>query len=759
MDSTNSLAIGTAVESRTAARAGASPWLVPLFGGTLFVSAFLLFLVQPMIAKMVLPMLGGAPMVWNACMVFFQLTLLAGYAYAHGATTWLTGRTQIMFHAALLLVPLAVLPVLIRADAAAPPAGNPILWLLVLLAFTIGLPFFVLSTSASVLQHWFSRTDHPAARDPYFLYTASNLGSFLALAAYPVLVEPQLTVREQSTLWTAGYLAFIALAACCAVATWRHAGRSPADRLDAGVDRTTDERSRATDVSVIRRARWVMLAFIPSSLMLAVTSYLSTDIAAVPLLWIVPLGLYLLTFVLAFSASAERARAISRKALPLLVVPLALLMSTGATTVLSLVFSLHLLAFVAAALHCHGSLAEDRPGAAALTEFYLLVSFGGMLGGLFNSLVAPVIFDGILEYPLVLSLACLFLPGPTGAASPRDKWLDVVIPAGVGVATAVIAQQVGGDAALRVLLAGVAVPAIFTFAQRRRPIRFGLSVAALIFAGLMFGGTARQALYAERTFFGVYRVNQFRDGDYRVLAHGTTLHGMQALRGPEIGEPLTYFHRTGPFGQAFSLLPQAQHGRHIAVIGLGVGTLGAYAGPHQQFTFFEIDPAVERIARNPDYFNFLERCAERCHVVIGDARLSLARTSANEPYDVLVLDAFSSDSIPIHLITREAVALYLSKLAPNGALIFHISNRHLDLEPVVANLAAAHGLIAYGQFDTPAKDWPKSKSSSDWVVMARSRAELGGIVGDPRWTELKASAAGPLWTDDFSNILSVLKRR
>ncbi len=596
--------------------------VVPVFTSTLFVSAFLLFLVQPMVAKMVLPLLGGSPMVWNTCMVFFQIALLVGYAYAHAATKKLNAPVQVAAHVVLVLLPFSVLPFLIRPDSAHPPENAPIAWLLLLLAAAIGLPFLTLATTASVLQHWFSRTNHPSARDPYFLYVASNIGSFIALIAYPTVVEPSLSLRDQSRFWTAGYTVFALLLISCAVLAWR-AGLSKTRATGAAVNTAPTDTGRLT---MSRRASWVGLAFIPSSLMLAVTTYLSTDVGAVPLLWIVPLGLYLITFIAAFSAKSSVLQGVAQRMFPLLLVPLAMLLSLRATSNLAIMIPLHTLTFTAAALLCHTRLAHDRPAPSHLTEFYLWISFGGMLGGLFNGLAAPLLFTWILEYPLVLVAACVVLPGAMSRASRRELTLDFVVPIGVGVLTVAGAQI--APAQMTMAHAIAAVPALVAFGARRRPLRFAMSIAALTFGGLVLG--AGQALYAERTFFGIYRLQDDKDGEYRVLSHGTTLHGMQALKGPERGEPLTYYHRAGPFGQAFAGLSQVRAPREVAVIGLGVGSLAAYAQPGQRWTFYEIDEAVERIARNARYFSYMERCGERCRIVIGDGRLSLERVAGNQ---------------------------------------------------------------------------------------------------------------------------------
>jgi hypothetical protein len=730
-----------------------SSLIVPLFASTMFLSGFLLFLVEPMAARMVLPVLGGVPMVWNGCVVFFQIVMLAGYGYALGASRWLPLRRHVLLHAAVLAVPAAVLPFTIQAGAAAPPEGNPLAWLLLLLTRSIGLPFFVLSTSASVFQHWLSRTDHPSARDPYFLYSSSNFGCLLALASYPIVVEPLFTLREQTRFWAIGYAEFVLLALGCAVIAWRRQAL-----VSKAVDTTAATDTLAAPITTMRRVRWMALAFVPSSLMLAVTTYVSTDIAAVPLLWILPLALYLLTFALAFGRHSAAVGAVARRILPLLVVPLTLFMVAKVRAPLAAIVSLHLAAFGVMALNCHVDLSHDRPEASRLTEFYFWVSLGGMLGGLFNTLAAPLLFDSIVEYPLVVLIACLLF---RTSESPKARAVraDAIVPLMVGGLTAAILLVVSGRGApLALQVAALSVPALLSFSQRRHSRRFGYCVAALTVAGVVFGNASERVLYATRTFFGVYRVSEDLTGRYHGLAHGTTLHGMQALAPERRGEALTYFHATGPFGQAWNGLPSTVTNGDIGVVGLGIGTLGSYAKPAQRWTFFEIDPAIERIARTPQYFSFMDACGDRCRVIIGDARISLARVPEHA-YSLLVLDAFSSDSIPMHLMTREAFSLYLSRLRPDGALVMHISNRHLRLAPVVARLAESQGLAALQQIDAMGPGWPDGKSESHWIVMTRNRGDLDLLARDTRWRPLVAGESTPLWTDDFSNILSVLSVR
>jgi len=739
----------------TAARAGSRSIVVPLFAATMFASGLLLFLVEPMVARMVLPILGGVPMVWNGCVVFFQIVMLAGYGYAFGASRWLSLKQHVVLHAVLLAAPALVLPFMIAPGSVAPPAGNPLGWLLLILAGTIGIPFFVLSTTASVFQHWLSRTDDPAAKDPYFLYSASNLGCLLALATYPTVVETTLTLSQQARLWAYGYGAFVALAAGCSIVAWRRPGVQAVRGAEAARENVGD-----TGVTMVRRLRWTVLAFIPSSLMLGVTSYISTDIAAVPLLWIVPLALYLLTFALAFGRHAARAGSIAGRALPLLVVPLALFMATKVSAPLTPILLLHLGTFFVLALTCHTSLAGDRPGASHLTEFYFWMSFGGMLGGMFNTLASPVLFNSVVEYPFAVLLACLFYrPSAAAPGTERRRVVDALVPlvvGGVAAAALIVLNDRGASLALR--LEFLAIPVFVAFTQRRNARRFGWSIAAFFAAVFAFNNADGQLLYATRTFFGVYRVTEDPSHRYNGLAHGTTLHGMQSLSAERRGEALTYYHATGPFGQAWRALPRGAAGSNIAVVGLGVGTLASYAGPSQRWTFFEIDPAIEQIARTPSYFSFMETCGDRCHVVVGDARISLARVPEGG-YDLLVLDAFSSDSIPMHLMTREALSLYLSRIAPDGAILVHISNRHLRLAPVIAKMAASEGLVGLQEVDLTGPNWPEGKTASHWIALARTRGDLGRLVDDPRWTPLVAPGSTPPWTDDFSNILSVLDLR
>jgi spermidine synthase len=768
--------------------------LLQFYGLTLFVSAGLLFLIEPMFAKMVLPLLGGTPAVWNTCMVFFQAALLAGYAYAHAAPARLGVRRQAALHFVLLLLPLAVLPIAVPKDWTPPGEANPIPWLLLLLTVAVGLPFFVVATSGPLLQKWFAATGHPAARDPYFLYSASNFGSMLALLAYPVLLEPNLRLAQQSTLWTVGYVAFVALTAGCAVALWRSPGsgvrgqESGVRGQESGVRGQRSEVSEQASPSLTTVLRWIILAFVPSSLMLSVTTYLTTDIAAIPLLWIIPLAIYLLSFILVFARRPPMSHFLMVRLMPLLILLLTIVILSVATEPVWLLVPIHLLTFFIIAMVCHGELARLRPPAQYLTQFYLWLAVGGVLGGLFNALLAPLVFNAIIEYPLVLVLACLLRPRldadedeqgkrkkergkkeeePAGASFfPFSFFLaplgrDVALAAALGLLTAGLVlglQSLGWEhGSLSVgLMFGLPAALCYTFLDR--PIRFGLGIGALLLAGALYQGVYGGTIDRERSFFGVHRVTIDATGTQHLLVHGNTVHGRQVMEPEPRDEPLTYYHRSGPIGQVFGAFSGPAAKPEVGIVGLGAGSLAAYGESGQHFTYYEIDPTVVRIARDPRYFTFLRDTKATLDIVLGDARLTL-RDAPERRFGLLVMDAFSSDAIPLHLLTREALAMYVSKLADDGVLAFHVSNRYLILQPVLADLARDARLLCWGQNDVELTEDEKKlgKSPSQWVLMARKRDHLGKLARDERWLQLGGRPGVPVWTDDFSNLFSVFK--
>jgi hypothetical protein len=470
------------------------------------------------------------------------------------------------------------------------------------------------------------------------------------------------------------------------------------------------------------------------------------------MLWVAPLAIYLLTFILAFGRGRDRALGLADRFLPplLLAVSVALMLRTQLKIAPALL--VHLVPFLAAATLCHGILAKDRPSSRHLTEFYFWLALGGMVGGLFNTLAAPLLFSRIVEYPLALAaVACL---RPSRSQKESGSALDWILPlAAAGVAGAVLFGQVVGTQSI-VVGSAMVVVVLITLARRHERRTLAAVAGIFLVASPWVKKPGEQVLHAERTFFGAYRVSEEPASRTRSLAHGTTLHGMQYVQGDRRGEPLTYYHRNGPLGRLLATVPQLKQPGEVAAIGLGIGTLAAYARPGQHWTFFEIDPAIERIARDDRFFTFLKDCDSRCSVVIGDARLSLTERR-DARYQLIVLDAFSSDAIPMHLLTQEAVALYLSRLEPHGIMAFHVSNRHLDLGPVVGRLAADSGLIAMPLRDQRGPAWPSERAPSAWVMVARSADDLRALTGSRTWSPPPVGDA-PLWTDDFSNILQVL---
>lgn len=728
-----------------------------VFGLTLFLSAGLLFSLQPMVAKMLLPLLGGTPAVWNTCMVFFQGLLLGGYAYAMFISRRSVGQ-QIVFQLGLLVLACVSLPIGLSAFwlNSVPSTSNPAPWLLACLAATVGLPFFIASSNGPLLQKWFSNTGLRSAADPYFLYSASNAGSFVALLSYPALLEPNFNLQLQSRIWAIGYLILICLIAVCAVMLWRSRARTVEG---ASIELTDPDNSVASvdDVpSNGKRLRWIALAFVPSSLMLGVTNYLTTDIASLPLLWVVPLAIYLFTLVLAFS----RRQIISPRSLTVVLPAITVLFLFVYFSRISIepswMIALSLIYFFVVALTCHTHVAALRPGAKYLTEFYLWFSLGGVLGGIFNALLAPLIFTSVVEYPLMVLLACLLLPGEPGLDQLR--WKEYAKPIVILVGTLVLGIAVNKLApnSLSGLLVVLALPMILAYTSRRRPLIFVLCMAAVIVGSTVVRVDDR-TLHVERNFFGVLRVTSNADDSVHSIYHDSTVHGRQFTAKERRCEPLSYFHREGPLGYVFTAFRKSTAPRNVAVVGLGAGAILAHSLPAENWTYYEINPAVVEIARDKRYFSYVGECAQvPFNVVLGDARLRL-REATDAAYGLIVIDAFSSDAIPVHLMTQQALDLYLSKLAPGGFLVFHISNRNLDLRPVVADLAKSRNLTGVYLGD-PALDPVKGKDSSIWFVMTRQESEAKALAETPIASPLTADGKH-LWTDDFSNILSVFRWR
>ncbi len=733
-----------------------------LWAVTVFLGSGLLFVIQPMIARMLLPRVGGAPSTWTTCVLFFQAVLLAGYVYAH----WVgrrRARTQLAIHVALLLLPLGMLPFSIVSGAPGTGPLAPTLWLLRALALAIGLPFFVLAAGAPLLQKWLAGSRLPGSGDPYVLYAASNAGSLMALAAYPILIEPALGLARQAVCWTGGYALYVVLALTCAVRAWR---------ASASVAREGTPAGNPVDVRAYEArqwGQWIALAAAPSSLMLGVTSLLTADAAGLPFLWVLPLALYLLSFVVAFARRAGPSRQWARL-LPIGAVVFMLLWMIKATEPLAFVLGAHLAAFFVAAMACHTELARRRPPPRHLTAYYAYIGAGGVIGGAFNALIAPAVFRDWVEIPLAFALVCLLIPARDDSGS-AFRASDAALAAGVGLLTVALVRVgdiVGTTGRTREVLT-LAVPVLLTFLLSQRRYRFGLTVGAVLLAGSLDTSLRGQVELTVRSSFGVHRVTRDDSGGdgqgmaYRKLYHGSTIHGVQradAATGAPVRarEPLGYYTPDSPIGRLFRSFPADDRPKRVGIVGLGAGSLLAYAEPGERWRIFEIDPLVKRIAEDDRLFSYLPEARKRgvaADVVLGDARLTLAASA--EALDVLVLDAFTGAAIPVHLLTREALELYKEKLSASGVVACHVSNRHLDLAPLLRDTAEDLGLASTIDAELePPPGGPAYVMGSRWVFLARSSEALRARAL-PSIVWLSPRKRGRTWTDDRSDLLSLFR--
>jgi hypothetical protein len=716
-----------------------------IFTLAVFLSAALLFVVEPMFGKMVLPLLGGSPAVWTTCMLFFQGALLLGYFYAHILPKWLGLPRHALLHLVLLGLCVLLLPISVERTAWGLRVDHPNLWLLLVLTISLGAPFVLLSSTGPLLQVWFSRTSHPSAHNPYFLYAASNAGSLIALLSYPFLIEPAITLYGQRRLWSVGYLVLILIVALAA--TYLRAGA----RSFGPVSESTGLGPRIAARTMVR---WTLLAFVPSSFFLALTTYITTDIAAVPLLWIIPLVLYLLSFTIVFGRRRWISQSVLLRWQPIGLIALAVIDFWGPSASGPWLLPLHLLVFFVTALVCHGELAITKPPPSRLTDFYLCIAVGGVLGGLFNAVLAPALFDSVFEYPLTILIACAIRPQiRTESRFPRGYWeFALIVLASAMLVWTRLADEDRPGAAAAIISSGIV--AMLCLRLSRDPLRFTLAIGVVVLAAIVTRGARPSILLSERNFFGVREVREEPQKRLRVLMHGTTSHGAQSIDPVRRREPASYYHREGPAGDVFRALTQTP-GRRVGVIGLGAGNLVAYAGPGEEWTFYEIDPDIARVARDTTYFTYLTDTPAKVHVILGDGRLSLAQ-APDQYYDVIVLDAFSSDAIPAHLLTFEALSLYRRKLAANGVLVLHLSNRYLDLEPVVGRLARSAGLAGRIRVNTQrTAQLVANGDPSIWAAIAVQASSLGSLQGLAQWRPLRLDDDVALWTDDFTNIFKV----
>ena len=683
-------------------RLGARPWVA-----TVFFSAALIFLVQPMYAKMTTPLMGGAPAVWNVSLVCFQAALLGGYAYAHVLGRLKSLPLQVGIHGALLCLAALALPLSISGLFGAPDPEHPALWLTGTFLVSIAPPFAILSATAPLIQHWYARSGRHDAEDPYHLYSASNAGSLFGLIAYPLLMEPFSALSAQSLLWSGGYgLVALLLVTCGLIVIARH--RQPA--TEAALPAPTHD-----SVSWKEKGYWLLLSAIPSGLLLATTSHISTDIASAPFLWAPPLIAYIATFIIVFAKTPLISPAVADKYL-LFAVGAALLMLNVPifnSQIVLVGLVVHIGALFMAALCLHGVLVSRRPAASGLTEFYLLMSLGGVLGSAFVALVAPQIFNDIHEYPLLLGAALLLSPRFLG------KGIKLTLD--------------------------------------RRTLAF--AAVSLLAIGLVCAYVAltrsshSDNMVTRRGFFGVVKVYSPEGQDLTLMQHGNTIHGAQIRSQTDRPTPLAYYNAATPIGQAFTRLSGSA--THIGVVGLGAGGVACHAQPGQSFTYYEIDPIVVDLATDTDHFTFLSSCTPDAPIILGDARITLGH-AAPKQFDLLLLDAFSSDSIPVHLLTREAMQLYLSRLSDDGVLVFHISNRHIDLVPVLARIGAAEQAVMRHQFYMPTpEEAAQGVQPTNVMMFAKSETALSPFAEDARWQPVTADDQRP-WTDDYSNLVGAM---
>lgn len=726
---------------------------VAVFGATLFSSALLMFLIQPMFAKMALPRLGGTAAVWSLALVFFQGVLLLGYAYAHLVVRFLSLRNGVILHVLVMAAAVVSLPISISARWDMPPETGEAFWLMGLFAASVGLPFFAISANAPLLQTWFSRSGHAQSHDPYFLYGSSNAGSFAALIAYPLIVEPLLGLNPQTHLWSLGYILLVAMVGTCGYLA-----------ASAAAVEATNAAAAAPEAKATWRDRlcWIALSFVPSGLLVGTTAHMATDLVSAPFMWVIPLALFLLTFVITFAAKPLVSHRFVIERLGLVIAPLCLFALSPATQIW--LVPVHLLCVFALMMACHGELVKLRPAAGQLTEFFLLMSLGGVLGGMFASLVAPNIFNSIVEYPLLIIAGFAVVGYVRGGGPASGHFIGSLLLVPV-VMLAI--WSAGDNAALKHgLMMGWLLfsMGLLLFSSRNQ-----MAQAVILLTVMFIYQTVSKSpapIFQSRSFYGVLSVFPAKAGHYHLLAHGTTKHGSQmildenGLRPTNMPHPQAYYYEGGPFGSVIRHLRDG--GRkldNVAIVGLGTGAMLCHRQPGENWTFYEIDPHVVDIAANPNYFTYLRDCGP-ARIVVGDGRLKLAR-EADHSFDLIVLDAFSSDSVPAHLMTAEALRLYMDKLAPGGMVVFHVSNRFMELGSIIGGAARAGGYTAwYNALDL--KYWKPDPAKLDMrpylAVVTREPADARSLAADPAWHEATAAESAAPWTDDYSNILGAIWR-
>lgn len=768
--------------------------MVLYFVMTVFLSATLLFSVQPMVAKSLLPVFGGSSSVWTTCMLFYQTVLLLGYLYAHFVMKRVSRRVQLFGHVGMLVIALVAGYMF---DSPSPPpnaSAFPVPWLILQLGLVSGLPFFMISSAGPLVQGWFARTGHKRAHDPYFLYAASNAGSFLGLLAYPFLIEPNLGLSDQRSLWLGGFALFIVLSFGAILMTKKGSRVDPHAPSGEVLAPSGDVDSGPADdkpIDWVRRLRWTFYAFVPSSMLLGVTSHLSMDIASFPLLWVLPLAVYLLTMIVAFAVDSKKLVESLRRPMVIAIIAATILVLASeaqAYAPLKALVAVQLLVLGVVGLMGHGMLSADRPSASHLTEFYLIMSIGGALGGLFNGIVAPLVFETTLEYQIALMCAIALLPWKRIREMTDSKLRKKAMLTRIGIPLlSLVYMLVMG------LYAGSIVDAINIGVSNKPILLFGMmifipslmiylvwndGIACMLVLAVPLGASVYDDLadpsiqFRGRTFYGILSVvdKKFYDPDLermmkvRTLMHGTTNHGVQFLD-PEFAHvPLGYYHIEGPCGMAIRALKEIRpDGARYGIVGLGSGAISAHARPQDSVRYFEIDPEVARIAEDPEYFTYLSQSNCPISVSLGDGRLLLEdeRAQGEPVYDMVLIDAFSSDAIPVHLLTTEAIDLYFDRLADDGIVLLHVSNRHLDLQPLVYQLGVDHKafVMMYEQQGNEIPDHIRDYwFPSVWMALTKSPVSAQALLDAGMYQEGEQRYKVRMWTDQYSNILSVFNK-
>lgn len=732
----------------------------------------MLFIIQPIVGKIVLPSLGGVPSVWTTCMIFFQTTLLVGYIYADQSTKRLGITKQSIIHIFLLTGSLIALPISIDLTGASDAWQQPSFWLLTRLAISAGFVFFLIASNAPMLQRWYSFTNQKDSNDPYFLYAASNIGSLAALLGYPFLIEPFISIQAQKHIWSAIYVFVSASIFICATIVWK----SPVSLKEA----KENEQQTKLHASNKQAFFWCFAGFVPCSGMLAVTSYISTDISSGPLLWIIPLSIYLFSFILVF-AKTDYWREINWQRY-LFSASVLVSMMFYMRLVNEIWFSslLHLIFLFLLSMFFHSQLAKSRPAPSLLNSFFVWMSLGGILGGLFNGLAAPLLFNTQFEYifTILLSMSYLTIFSKSQSEKNLSFLTEFLLMASVMLPLALFGRfsryNAGAILSLSGILAVVLAAACMQLFFRFKNHAF-IAYSALIFHLFITFGYDSSLIYVNRNFFGTIRVRtnrmSIRELDpghpedvekdvFHSLYHGTTLHGVERrITDTRIPLPLSYYSRESPVGNVMRSGRINRRHERIGIIGLGCGTMAWYGRPWQKFDFFEIDPAMAALAKNEQYFSYLANSQAQWRIILGDARIRLNNKQDNF-YDLIIIDAYSSDAIPTHLLTVEAFELYLQKLKEDGAILMHLSNRYFSLGPVVARICKELGLYAIESRHRPSShsyhyDWYDLNqiSGSYWVAVSTSKSELDKLSILGRWKSMKIKPEFSLWSDNHVNLL------